>query len=545
MSTHQHHPSWNTLFIVSILTFSALGASCKMKPEYVLAGTALVPLFNPHVANFSCQIEANKVPPIDAQADDWFLEARSLEDPSIFREKRDYKKIVDLTRRAAERHHWKAMLNLANLYLDGHDKPNGTDAALKIIDEAINLGIPAAYDRLGTHILNGQLPGDVAGAYAVLQKAAEMGSPQSMSFLGEKMDAGADGLVSGYWGNIPVATKMMECALAQGYGPAAEELHTMYRVPRRPDGSIIGHPTAETHDRVLHLLHEGVRLGCNGCAALLMIEFMTPPDPSDTFVPFIDKARSERYSVLAEALEFNPYRRFPNLDKILPLPPAPLPPWDGKRDSLLRAAMAVVPPPAPAKPTEASKRKGRYFLDAAYDLMLTNETTREANAPFESYWQPVADSETATMREFLAAIPPGLYSKGERFEVPQRFDETLRTWISPKGLAWKRVLTVRNNGGAAEPRTAMNLSTTLARPEPYVDCLGSKPCKQTGVWQPWVPPGHALEQAINQPWRQAWLTAGQPFPDPKRDWMLPIDSSELQWHLMEAAPAGTVQTKSK
>jgi hypothetical protein len=41
---------------------------------------------------FHCEIEASKVPPIDAQAEDWFLAARALEDPEIFVEDRDYKK---------------------------------------------------------------------------------------------------------------------------------------------------------------------------------------------------------------------------------------------------------------------------------------------------------------------------------------------------------------------------------------------------------------------------------------------------------------------
>ncbi|HBF49452.1 MAG TPA: sel1 repeat family protein, partial [Massilia sp.] len=51
------------------------------------------------------------MPPIDAQADAWFREAQALDDPDVWEEDRDYKKIVRLTRQAAERRHWKAMLN--------------------------------------------------------------------------------------------------------------------------------------------------------------------------------------------------------------------------------------------------------------------------------------------------------------------------------------------------------------------------------------------------------------------------------------------------
>ena len=93
---------------------------------------ALAP-FDPHIASFECQIEASKVPPIDAQAEDWFLEARAMEDGFIFVDDVDYKKVVQLTRQAAERHHWKAMLNLASLYVERHDPPNGEDEAMLLV----------------------------------------------------------------------------------------------------------------------------------------------------------------------------------------------------------------------------------------------------------------------------------------------------------------------------------------------------------------------------------------------------------------------------
>lgn len=494
--------------------------------------------FDPHIASFECHTEATKAPPIDAQADDWFLEARAMEDGVTFVDDVDYKKVVQLTRQAAERHHWKAMLNLASLYLEKRDPPNGEDAALMLVSQAMELGVPAAYDRMGTYYLNGTgVNGDTDQAYAFFQKAAAMGNPQAMHFLGEKMDAGADGLKPGYWGNIPVAIKMFECALAQGYGPAAEELEYMYDVPRAPDGNELGRATPETRDRVLRALHEGVKGGCKNCADSLFIEF-DHPDTERMFVPFIDKARAKRYDTLGDALSFNPDRRFPNLDKILPLPPAPLPPWDGTRDSLLEAAMAVVPTSDTPPATDAMLRKGRFFLDSAYAFRPVAETTDAVHAPFSSYWQPTAPHEAAEVRTFLATIAPGLYGKGEAFDQP-RYPSGAGAKVIP-GVVWQRVLTLRNNGGAVEPRTAARLSRQVARPTPNIECDSNKACPVTGTWQPWVRPGHPLEQAINQAWRQRWLTAGEPFPDPKRDWMLPLDGADLKWHLLEAETANPV-----
>jgi len=520
-------------YLATLLITLNLLTACDMDKTKLPPHMQELPPFDPHIASFECQTEASKVPPIDAQANDWFLEARAMEDGFVYVDDVDYKKVVQLTRQAADRHHWKAMLNLASLYVERHDPPNGEDEAMALVSQALELGIPAAYDRMGTYYLNGTgVHGNRDRAYAFFQKAAAMGNPHSMHFLGQKMDAGGDNLKPGYWGNIPIAIKMFECALAQGYGPAAEELEYMYAMPRGGDGMPIGKRTPETLNRVMHALHEGVKNGCKSCADSLFLEFARPSNLENMFVPFIDKARGQRYNMLGDALSFNPDRRFPNLDKILPLPPAVLPPWDGTRESLLASAMAVVPAPTTPTPTEASRRKGRYFLDSAYVFRPIAETTDALQSPVAGYWQPTAPQEAAEVRTFLAGIAPGLYGKGEVFEPP-RLPDSMGSKPA-KGIVWQRVLTVRNDGGAVAPRTALRLSRQVERPSPQLECDGNKQCAVTGTWQPWLVPGHPLEQEVNQAWRQRWLTAGQPFPDPKRDWMLPLDGSELKWHLLEA-----------
>jgi len=136
------------------------------------------------------------------------------------------------------------------------------------------------------------------------------------------------------------------------------------------------------------------------------------------------------------------------------------------------------------------------------------------------------------MRDFLARITPGLYGKGEAFEQPRIPDGMGSKTIA--GIVWQRVLTMRNEGGAVAPRTAPRLSRQVAHLVPPVECAGNKTCPITGTWQPWLAPGHPLEYEVNQAWRQRWLTAGQAFPDPKRDWLLSLESSELKWHLIEA-----------
>ncbi|MFN3789846.1 tetratricopeptide repeat protein [Massilia sp.] len=491
-----------------------------------------LPLFNPHRPDFTCQIEATKVPPIDAEADKWFNEALALEAPEIYEDDRDYKKILQLTRQAAQRRHWKAMLNLASLYLEGRDPEHGHEDAIRIVEEAMKLGIPAAYDRMGTYHMEGIVPGDATTAYAFWQKAADMGSPQAMAFLGEKLKATWDNPRESFWANVPVATKMLECAFGQGNGEAAFYLHYLYK--RKGN-------TREDKARALAILHEGVKLGSVNCAGALVADFDGRADHEDQLAPFVDKARVERYLMLANALRFNPLRRFPNLDKVLPLPPAPLPRWDGKRETLLKAAMAVTPPKAAPKPSAASQRSGREHLDSAYNFRETDDFTNEQNAPFAAYWRPAADHEAEPVRTHLAGILPRLFLPGETFNKLRYPDETGRGAIP--NVMWQRLLTVRHNHGAVELQTVASLAREVARPEPHHVCAADDACPVTGTWQPWLALDHPLRHAVNQVWRQTWLTAGQHFPDPQRDWLLPLDPDELVWHLLDSETPDLLQDK--
>jgi TPR repeat protein len=168
-----------------VCSFNALSiVRDQYKATQALPRNEKLLLFNPHRSSFTCQIETTKVPPIDAQAELWFQEAKSLDDPDAWEEDRDYKKIVHLTRQAAERHHWKAILNLASLYLENRDPPYGESEALLLVEQAMRLGVPAAYDRMGTFYMNGTgVSRDVTKAHAFWQKAAELGNPQAMAYL--------------------------------------------------------------------------------------------------------------------------------------------------------------------------------------------------------------------------------------------------------------------------------------------------------------------------------------------------------------------------
>ena len=490
-------------------------------------------LFEPHRTEFTCLIESSRVPVIDAEADAWFLEAMRLEDPETWEEDRDYKKIIQLTQQAAERRHWKAMLNLASLYLEGRDPRHSVSDAVEIVEEAMRLGIPAAYGRMGIYYARGiGVASDVTNAHAFQQKAAEMGDPRAMAVIGDKLSATWDSPSDGFWANIPVATQMLECSLAQGYGPAAATLAHLRAWPREPGGKPLGSRTAESKALSLKTLHEGVKLGCAECAAQLFVEFKSPHNLADMLVPHIDVARADRYFVINNALDLNPLLRFPNLDKILPLPPAFLPKWNGDKTQLLNAAKGVTLSQERPATVISSAQHERHHLDSLYKLRSGDDKANSAYAPFAGYCQPTAPQASLPIQAWLAAFSSGLYRAGEIFDKPYYPHEPgLGTIV---GLTWQHFLTVTREVDAVHPKGAGGITREIARPAQHLSCEPNKSCPLTGTWQPWLPHEHPLRQEINQPWRQAWVSAKQPFPDLQYDSLVWQDCNPLKWYLMEA-----------
>jgi len=326
-----------------------------------------LPLFNPHRKAFTCVYQDQHVPPIDPQAELWFQQALALDDPNIYPNKRDYQKIYQLYTQAAEHNHWKAILNLASLILgDNAGVPvHDQEIAIRWVEKAMQLGVPDAYDMMGTYHQNGMIKGgDATSAYAFFQRAADMGSPSAQTFLGFKMSGNYDSPDGEFWGNATIGLEMLQCALAQGYGDAADDLGYLYK------GT-----TPESKLRALEVFHEGVKLGSAKCANSLSSEFSGLGLTSGSnIVGHIDEARAQRYSKLGNTLEFYGGRlKLPNLDKVLPLPPAPLPKWDGNVQSLIDGAKAVTPPPV--KSQQGAALQGRESIPQGYAVAPREQST--------------------------------------------------------------------------------------------------------------------------------------------------------------------------
>ncbi|CAE6821417.1 MULTISPECIES: tetratricopeptide repeat protein [Paraburkholderia] len=493
-----------------------------------------LPLFDPHRKDFTCVYEAQQVPSLDPQAEMWFQEAMALDDPNVPIDRIDYAKMYQLYLQAADRNHWKAMLNLASLILSKRPgvPEQDPEAAIQWVEKAMKLGIPDAYDRMGVYHLNRLVKGgDATSAYAFFQRAADMGSPAAMTFLGYKLAATYDNPSEGFWGNLPVGTKMLECAFAQGYGDAAEKLGLIYARAN----------TGEAKLRALNILHEGVKLGSAKCASSLVPEFNGMDlDNGTNLVGHIDKARAQRYRKIADVLKLYDGRlKLPNLDKVLPLPPAPLPKWNGDVQALIDAAKAVTATP---KAQQGAALQGREFVSHGYAVPPLEQSTMAIMGnqivPRDGYWLALYGPVSAAKTQLTPARrnTPERYQAGERFEAPS-FE-----WLTADHVQWHYL----GEAYALPPQRydflKQMIDTGFLREVPEqtlpVRCDGQQRCPQTGIWEGRIADDHPMATLYNRWDRQAFVEKDHAFPQPGAQF-IDVAAHDLQWTYLGSPNAET------
>ena len=260
---------------------------------------------------FVCMHEADHWPAIDPEADRLFQYGRWLQkQPSP----QDVKSIGRLYRIAAANGHFKAANNLQNLISVGIvgsiDAPAET---IDLVQQLIKENVPAGYYAMGHYLELGYgVEEDKQKAVAYFRKAADLGNADAQYYLAEQLapiDVAPD-----------VAKQMRQCATDQGYGPAANSLGVDLQ-------------DREEFTGARRILQQGVRSGDVQCASLMEGAF----DPERLKYPIYfmgitaDIERSHRYNLIRQFLHRYDGRnpKVPDIDKIVPLPPAPLPAWDG------------------------------------------------------------------------------------------------------------------------------------------------------------------------------------------------------------------------
>ncbi|WP_211455439.1 SEL1-like repeat protein [Collimonas antrihumi] len=499
-------------------------------------------LFHPHRTEFTCKHELTVAPPLDPQAEAWYQEAMVLDTPDLWKDDRDWPRIVELYTKAAERKHWKAMNNLATLHQTGvwglRDSSKvlvvrDPKAAMALTEEAMRMGVPLAYAVMGNYYNDGFIvKRDPTAAWAFWQKAADMGNSYAQFTIGRSLLTAMDAPERSRWANTPLGIKMLECAFAQGHSDAAEELGLQYEVVEKDKS------------RALHYYHEGVKLGSAGSANALFAEFRKV----DGLSPFgKDQSRSERYNVLGDALDHNPDLRFPNLDRVLPLPPAKLPQWSGKPEDLINAAKPVIPAPPPAATTPGANLSGRAHIPQGSVLpefaVPPEDETRliaglievrpqyeATTADFSGYWLPqLLHPVTLAHRTWNQDQVPRRYARGESFD-----DWRIGLTHNDGRILWHYMGVPEQLELQDSPAQVRSGQWRVAQANPAkLTCDGDEACPQSGIWQPSLSAEHPRRLLVNWRWREAAAMQGQAFPDPQRDWLVDVPSYAVTWRLVE------------
>ncbi|MBG4396799.1 sel1 repeat family protein, partial [Pseudomonas aeruginosa] len=252
---------------------------------------------------FTCKKEKN--PPVDPEADSWFKAARALEKRGS--EANDAEMIA-LYKLAAEKGHHKAQLNLAGLYIQGTGVPRDESKAVDLVEKAIQQNSPRAFYLMGVMLQQGVgVKIDETAALSYFRKAADMGDPYGQLAVGESLRNASVNLPEperrrGY----QIALTMLNCSLSQDLPEAG---HLLGRHYLNFENDI---------HQALEYFQRAAALGYNDSLYRLYTIF----DEGEYGIQK-DPQRAACYYELRKQLKTEPGRRFPDIDRLCPLPPPP------------------------------------------------------------------------------------------------------------------------------------------------------------------------------------------------------------------------------
>ena len=371
---------------------------------------------------FTCKHET--LTPGSADSDVLFQYARWLEKNNQLKQDPDTDlQISRLYRIATENGHPKANINLQNGSLRGKYKLRGYEH-LRFSQDLIDANVATGYYFVSLFLKNGiaDLKPDMEMSLRFLRKAADEGSAQAQYEIGDALAPSS---------RAPdVARQMRRCAAEQGHGDAALELAVNLQGRRQ-------------YRDALEAFQLGVAAGDETSAGWLDDSFRGPEPTDELHYLALDKDldRAERYnkiwSILADYSYAHP--RVPEINDILPLPPAKLPPWDGKLQ-WLEAREANIPPEKPS-PELIQRLTGDLKLDPATGRPMpgakgfsqadlsADPCVAGTKCPVSGWWQVVVHRELHT--------PDGQpivrhFEQGDVFPVERMRYYRDRIWPLPK-----------------------------------------------------------------------------------------------------------------
>jgi uncharacterized protein len=344
---------------------------------------------------FTCTCEVDHLPQLDSTADQLFKYARYLEKKDG---SKDFDEIARYYRIAAAYGHYKANNNLQGLLSDDLvSSPDAPREAVGLALQLIKAGVPGGYYDMGHYLEEGYgVEQDADKARRYFRQAADLGDPDAQSYVGDllaPLDRAPD-----------IARQMRQCAMDQGFGKAASTLGV----------DLMGD---SKYAEAIKAFQKGVEAGDSQSASFLENGFKGPQPSAQLYYMALpdDAERSRRYELIWQFLtdneNLNP--KVPDIDQIVPLPPAELPAWDGTFQWQKEQDAAKPPQKPDEKLVERLAREKN--LDPATGLPLA--PAKSANAervplgtavrpgevcPQDGYWcvRPFDEWHPEAMRRF-------------------------------------------------------------------------------------------------------------------------------------------------
>ena len=252
---------------------------------------------------FTCKHEEDLWPRVDKEADVWFKQARKLE-----KENREgtEKYILELYEKAAAKDHHKAINNLVVIYHTWEGVEDGEAKAVDYAERLIKMNVSSGYYHMGVFLEQGiGVRQDRPASLVYFRKAADLGNRQGQLVVGKK-------LLSDFQQTplrdkaVPIGIKMLECSLAQGEAEAGAKLGYFY--------------AEDNNDLSLQYFQKAAALGHSQSLYNLYSTFK-----DEDYGIEKDPIRAACYDRLWREADEDKTKRFPNIDKICPLPPKPMP----------------------------------------------------------------------------------------------------------------------------------------------------------------------------------------------------------------------------
>ena len=245
---------------------------------------------------------------------------------------------------AAANGDYKANVRLQYLLNTGRISTDMPQTEVYNLNEELAKQLPAtAYYNLYGYLDEGYgVRTEEGGKYAYLRKAADLGSREAQYTVAEMLADIEDSeeTQEAFKFRLNLVKQLWACASEQGLGEASINLGISLQSDKK-------------YSEAVKVFYQGVKNGDAMSASTLRGGF-SQQTTKDNRLDFLDLApdeeRSRRYDIIWNYLAKYDYLqpKVPDLDEIVPLPPAKLPKWDGKI-----AFQRWYEGEAPPKPSEA------------------------------------------------------------------------------------------------------------------------------------------------------------------------------------------------